>query len=871
MQNYLFNRLKSKFGDNFVSTHTRIGDKEFNIYAGNYCIENKQEFWKLYYKEIIEYNGDEYLTELQDKNGPIAIDFDFRYENNVTSRQHNNCIEDIIMSVTEPLKQFYNFKNNDEIEVFVLEKPNVNVLEDSSLTKDGIHFIIGLNMNFEYRELYRQSIIEKLKDNIDLPLINNWDNVVDKGVLLCSNRWQMFGSKKPNNQKYKLSKAYKFKYDANDKEFSWNDMSTIITYDLFERLSIQNLDRPNIEMKLVKQSKINNTCSSPTSITEIYENDSIEYNDSDIYYKYLNCIGNKMCDRGDHLKTISVLQALKNENIDIKYVKYWIHKYSYPNSKKYTYAITTYEKYIYFRPLDSLNRLTIKSLKNFAKKSNPELYSKYFNDDYEFLIKREYNFDTITSCIEADYTLMSLYYKFKKDRILFKNNNIYLYYNDEWNIMNDKGRMVKNDIVEFFIIYFKACIDIIAEEEKKYIDNTEKCEMIKKVRTICYNAKLEMMRNNNINNVFCLLLNKLSSIKSDIEFDIGSDNHYNINFKNGLYDLKTNKFRSRLETDYVTQFLNYDYIELQNIPDEIQSEVYDFFKKIQPEEEQRNFTLGYLAYCLTGNATKQIFKMNIGHTASNGKSTELSIHNKCFEIYTEKLDNRVLLSNFEKRHKHLITLVKNPIRLAYFEEMPKGKKLDVEFIKDFVDGKSIDCEIMFGTKEKIKIQAKLMSISNYDFQCDTDEGIIRRGRVQKYESKFINEDELVDEENHIYKKVEGFENKFDNIIYKNAYFHLLLKYINKFIVPKVNQDEFKKTAEEGDTILNDILEYYKITNNKDDIITKKEIEDKFGKNNFNDYKQKLQSKGCKYESQRLYYDKEEKKQKKGVFTNIKNC
>jgi hypothetical protein len=36
-----------------------------------------------------------------------------------------------------------------------MEKPNVNRLKDGSLTKDGIHFIIGLNMPLAIREKYR--------------------------------------------------------------------------------------------------------------------------------------------------------------------------------------------------------------------------------------------------------------------------------------------------------------------------------------------------------------------------------------------------------------------------------------------------------------------------------------------------------------------------------------------------------------------------------------------------------------------------------------------------------------------------------------------------------------------------------------------
>jgi len=646
-----------------------------------------------------------------------------------------------------------------------------------------------------------------------------------------------------------------------------------------------NEDRPltikegNIEQTIITsffdadviEVKYESVCpDSPNSVAnvETHSNTSTAKMETDVYYKYLNCIGNKMCDRGMYTETIKVLQILKNENLDIKYVKYWIYRFAYPDSKKYTYAIEYYDKYIKYTPVNIEKRLSLKSLKYYAKLHNPILYSTYFTDDYEFMIKKKYptleKIPVWSAALQADFA--NLYYEFKSDRIHLKNDNIYLYYNDEWNVISDKGRMVKHDMYEFYIIYFKVCLDLINDFEKKHIEDEEKMRDVKKYRIQIGQCKIECSKINDLNCMFQMLLNKLSCVKCTIEFDIGKDNYYNIHFKNGVYDLKRG-FRSRLETDYITKYLDYDYLPLTDISQKIQDDVLSFFNKVQPNKEQRDFTLGYLAYCLTGDATKQIFKMNIGHTASNGKSTELSIHEKCFKIYTQKLDNKVLLVNFEKRHKHLIDLVSNPIRLVYFEEMPKGKKLDVEFIKDFVDGKEISCEIMHGTKAQIKIQAKIMSVSNHDFQVDTDAGILRRGRVQKYESKFISKDDgELDDENHIYEKIDGFENRFDDVLYKNAYFHLLLNYIDKLVVPKSNKDEFKKTAEENDYILSDILDAFTITKNHTDCISRNDIDVLCGssKEKFNEYKSKLQSMGCKYDSQKRH-----EHTVKGVFTGLK--
>jgi phage/plasmid-associated DNA primase len=256
--------------------------------------------------------------------------------------------------------------------------------------------------------------------------------------------------------------------------------------------------------------------------------------------------------------------------------------------------------------------------------------------------------------------------------------------------------------------------------------------------------------------------------------------------------------------------------------------------------------------------------MNVGKTAGNGKSTEMSIHEKCFDIYTTKMKKEVFEKGFDKKHKFIIDCLKNPIRLAYAEEMEK-KKLDKEFIKDWVDGRKITCEVMFGTQIQGQIQSKLLSCSNYDPNFDNDEGIKRRGKLQYYESKFHKQKDthLINEETHNYIAIEGFENKFDDALYKNAYFHLLLKY-DTLIVPSINEEAFKDTIEEGDVILDEIKENFIITKNPDDRLSyKMDLVKIFGEQKSKDYREKLQQMGIKYHKGLSY------KTKQGRFDGIK--
>jgi hypothetical protein len=270
-------------------------------------------------------------------------------------------------------------------------------------------------------------------------------------------------------------------------------------------------------------------------------------------------------------------------------------------------------------------------------------------------------------------------------------------------------------------------------------------------------------------------------------------------------------------------------METSDIPQSIHDDVLDFFQKIQPNQEQRNFTLGYLSYALTGNIDKQKFKMNVGYSAQNGKSTEMGIHDMCFPIYTKKLNRETFELGYTKRHKHIIDLLNNPIRLAYVEELSE-KKQDIEFLKDFIDAKKITCEVMFGTDDVKKIQAKLMTCSNHDFNGKTDEGIKRRGMIQHYNSKFLKNDgvNVFCDETHVYQRIDGFENKFNCEKYKNAYFHLLLKFTDKLEIPQINEDNFKEVCDDNDNFKNKLFEEYELTNIPTDLVYWKDLCQLFG-------------------------------------------
>ena len=193
--------LYSKKGEAF--THTRIGDNNLNIKGGSYTISDLDNFYTKYIKNVFDDGKFEFLTEKQNSDsGPIAIDFDFRYSPDIETRQHDE--DDIIEMINlyfQELGEMITIPSGTNIPVYIFEKDNVNMLD--KITKDGIHMIIGINMDRNLQILLRKRICNKLKEVWDnLPLENSWDEVLDEAVTRASVNWQLYGSRKPGNESY---------------------------------------------------------------------------------------------------------------------------------------------------------------------------------------------------------------------------------------------------------------------------------------------------------------------------------------------------------------------------------------------------------------------------------------------------------------------------------------------------------------------------------------------------------------------------------------------------------------------------------------------------------------------------------------------
>ena len=301
-------------------------------------------------------------------------------------------------------------------------------------------------------------------------------------------------------------------------------------------------------------------------------------------------------------------------------------------------------------------------------------------------------------------------------------------------------------------------------------------------------------------------------------------NRYLISFKNGVYDLKLNEFRERIKYDYITFTLQYDYTEKVN--KKATTKIQTIMKQICNDSKiDFKFMCNWFGYCITGITKEQKFLFNLGHTASNGKSTLAEIFDRCFKEYSIKLDRQTFKKGYSKAHKHIIGIKFK--RFIYVEELDRSS-LNVELIKDIVSGDTIKNEIMYGTDESIDIYCKLNIISNFDPIFDADEGIKRRGLCMVHTNIFVDEKDYIKGKKGIYLLDRDIKKLFDNDEYKLAFIKILLPYAHNYIksgidVPSHIRDGFKDMVAENDEMKCFLDNNYLLTGNDEDRVQKDEF------------------------------------------------
>lgn len=778
-------------GKDTPHTHTRIGDKEKNISGGRFAIPDSEyeSFMQLYYQSILVSHQREHLTERQlDVDGPILVDIDLRYAPSIKTRQHeSDHVVDMMDLYMRTLAKMLDFPDNAQVEFFGMEKPDVNCLLDK--TKDGIHLVIGLAMDRPVQRLLRCRILKPLAELwSDLPIINTWEDVLDEAVTKGSANWQMYGSRKPGHQAYKL----KYHYTAKNNDGNWKYEEHKVTdfnfKNDFRKLSARYVNHPRYELSADTKAELANS-TKPAVAKPAYTvtmaamptHDNIR-SEADLNYHidrwlesleneqyrlkethhYTMALPSKYYGPGSYSKWLAVGWALANTSSEMFLT--WL-KFSSQEGCRCTVrgnnntnfdwnnVSELWDMWTGFKTNDP-NALTHRSIKYWCKSDARSEYEKIHTDTLDYYVE-----DVIKKPTEGGLATV-LYHMFAGRYVCvsIKSNVWYEFIGHRWHEI-DSGTTLRLHIShELHVLFFNKIGEKLAKMNT-VSDDSPQFERIKKdqntLSDITGYLKTTQWKNN--------IMREAKDLFWDRTFiDRLDHNQYLLCFNNGVVDFTTNQFRPGRPEDCISRCTNIDYERLDHIKHGTTMSAIDvFFDQLFPESELRAYMWEHLASVLIGTNRNQTFNIYTG-SGRNGKSIMVELMSKCLGTYKAQVPITLITQSrpsIGNTSSEIVQLM--GVRYAVMQEPNKGDKINEGIMKEITGGDPIQGRALFKDTVTFMPQFKLVVCTNTLFDIKSnDDGTWRRIRVCDFKSKFI--EHPYEDEVHFPKEEYPYQFKVDD-------------------------------------------------------------------------------------------------------------
>lgn len=822
---------KKKTESTVVITNTRIGDSNSGISGGSYSITDAEypTFLDLYYRDILSQNKKEYLTEKQrDTDGPILVDLDLRHTYDTDERQYSKeHIDDLINIYLEELKQIYQMDESTAFTVYLFEKPTVNRVQDKNCTKDGIHMLIGIQADHSVQQILRKRVMPKIKEAWeDLPLINTWTDVFDEGISKGTTNWQLYGSRKPGHERYKLTRVCNITIDPADNEIIIRDtpiakinMETEIhklsvryrgntvlfmrndfvnEYKEFTESSTRQVNRqqsnsPGVAENQHRADMLDDittiACIRNKDELDMMVNNFIEVTEGSIndyhlktIYDYTMILPEKYYGQGSYDKWKRVGWVLRNTSTKLLIV--WIAFSAKSSTFSYSSIPELCDTWRKF-DLRLHGGLTKLSLIHWAKTDAPEEYERVLHNTLDYYVEHTINSFNAKERV-PDFDLANVLYQMYKHEyvcVSVTKNMWYRYKNNRWEEI-DAGTSLRLAISKHMRALYNqrgstSLKDAAATTLEQTI-NLDKEPDFEKNRSLKVLAISNRLANTNDKKN---IMTEAKELFYDGSFLEKMDtNPYLLCFNNGVIDFKENCFRKGQPEDIISLCTNIDYVPLNPVKHKpIMDDIHDFMNKLFPDKELCKYMWEHLASTLIGTSANQTFNMYIG-VGSNGKSVLMNLMEKVLGQYKGDVPTTLVT---EKRGKvgglapEIVQL--KGIRYAVMQEPSKGDVINEGMMKQLTSGKDpiqgrapyMPKTISFIPQFKLAVACNaLMGVKA------NDHGTWRRIRVVPFKSLFT-ETPVHDDPDKPYQFMldKNIEEKFDE--WKEVFASMLVDIVFK--------------------------------------------------------------------------------------------
>ena len=574
-------RYKVEKGSEF--THTSIIKPSGAFYVPT---DEMETFYEVY-KTALNNGEDLYMTEKHRDISPFLIDLDFKFEkkDDLNRMYSLDTIEKVIKAYATKLSEYV--ETPDTFQVYLLEKPLPSV--DKGLIKDGVHIIIPeivtkTSVQFLVRKDLLQTMMEVFKH---MNCVNSVEDIVDEAVIERNN-WQMYGSKKPNCEPYKVT--YKFLWDTQQQSLTPVELD--IRENFVEVLSIRNkfdsnsikIEKQDIVKEFEKEStkhkkKMSNALQTSVN-TRKNQIENLEH-----VCRLVDILSEERAN--NYTDWISVGWCLRN--IDHRLLEKWVEF----SKKSPKFAEGECEKRWNYMRDDGLGMGT---LNMWAKKDNPEQYAEIMKQDISTLIYNSRN--------ETHYDIAKVvHFMFKHEFVCasIKSNFWYQYRDNRW-VSCDSGYKLNERLsTEVFRRYSSAASDYHARASATESDTEQSIysEIGKKLAGIATKLKNGPFKEN--------VMRECRSLFYVDKFDEKLDSKCHlIGFENGVYDLEVKEFREGRPEDYISFTTGCNYIDYDG-QNQFAKQMHKFLSSILTKDHIREYVLLLLSSFLNGNIREERF------------------------------------------------------------------------------------------------------------------------------------------------------------------------------------------------------------------------------------------------------------------------
>ena len=701
-------------------THVSMGGITF---PGKFNFTDSKKRYKLakYLARACDLNLNFSIAEKLKKYGPILVDLDFRspkdINNNNIRLYDMDMINHIISKYRKAIIKYLTI-TEEESTCFVFEKEQAR--EKNGEAADGVHLIFPyLVVSDKVRHLIFKNVNTECIEEELFTKYCNASSVIDNKVI-STNPWLMYGCCKSSSIPYKLTQI-------KDSMNNNIDVSTIgTTEDIIRLISLRD-------------SRWNDTNATP------YNENINETTVEGMYNEFASDIDNTMNDMlddiipGDKLelveKCIKLTEMLSDKRaqgfhdwIRVGWSLHNTHKCLLDTFILFSKKSNKYQNGECERLWKNMkdDGYTIRSLMLWAKEDNIEEYKKFIKEDFENNLKK----NSVNNTFMIAKALYCKYF----DKFVCANpkDNIWYYFSEHrWRKCSGGGKLITlissefaNHYIDMATQFDQKAMKASESEKKTFLDQAAHFHKIASVlMDISYKEKL---------------LKEARYLFHDENFIRRLDENYHlIGFENGVYDLNLKMFRKGHPDDHISMCTNNHYTKW-NKNNPYAHPIKDFFEKILPNKDVRNYFLSRLSTCVSGENREEKFYFCTG-SGSNGKSLVFQLANEALGDYAISCPITIITRKrgASNAASPELARMKGP-RMGVYQEPGNDEELNVGIFKELSGNDKFMVRGLYQEPIEVKPQLKhWMTMNEKPIINSDDGGTWRRLRVIDFNSKFV--------------------------------------------------------------------------------------------------------------------------------------